>query len=184
MPFVYVVYGCSCIRLLTILLLLYVFIQCSAKVFVYLESELVANILFGTFALVWFAVRWYYYTTNILVGVYTYGWLHILQPAIDNGAHLGVSASTWYKLYIVFFGFLVLLLVLHVYWGVLIVKMVIKALSDGNVEKDIRSDSEDESAKSIGDHDESDAPLDGATAAAAASADSAKPKRRRAPKVE
>lgn len=151
----------------------------TAKVFVYLEIELVANILFGTFAVVWFIVRWYYYSQNILYGVYVYGWGNIVQPAIDQGSLLGIAAVTWVRLFYIFFGFLLLLLVLHIYWGVLIVKMVAKALGDGNVEKDIRSDSEDESAKLVDDDGASDAPV-GSTPQNG----DAKPKRRRAPKAD
>lgn len=155
------------------------FVSSSAKVFVYMESELVANILFGTFALAWFVVRWFYYSKNILYSVYVYAWADLVQPAIAQGELFGMDAGTWYKLYLAFFGFLALLLVLHIYWGVLIVRMVVKALGDGNVEKDIRSDSEDESAKI---EDESMAKI--ASADAANGGGGLKAKRRRAPKAE
>lgn len=148
-----------------------------------MESELLANILFGTFAIVWFIVRWYFYSKNILYSVYTYGWDDIVQPAINKGTMHGISASSWHALWVVFFGFLLLLLVLHVYWGVLIVKMVIKALGDGNVEKDIRSDSEDEDEK-IEQTEEDDGTASDSAAASIAPASNIKVKRRRAPKAK
>jgi len=77
--------------------------------------------------------------------------------------------------WVVWFGFLCLLLVLHVYWGVLIVKMVVKALGDGNVEKDIRSDSEGEEDDVAEEGEEPKKPLE---------ASASKPRRRRAPKAE
>lgn len=146
-----------------------------AKIFVYLEWETIANILFGTFAVVWFIVRWGYYSYNILWSVYTLGWTELILPIVEAGGSQGLSAQTWHWIYMGFLSFLSLLLVLHVYWGVLIVKMVVKALGDGNVEKDIRSESEGEA-----DGDDEIIP----TKEAASKADMAKPKRRRAPKAE
>lgn len=143
----------------------------------YLEWETTANILFGTFALAWFVVRWGYYSYNILWSVHTLGWNTLLVPILEAGSFHGFSAQTWYWIYMVFLGFLSLLLVLHVYWGVLIVKMVVKALGDGNVEKDIRSESE-------GEADDDDEIIPTKDASSKADSHSAKPKRRRAPKAE
>jgi len=151
----------------------------SAKVFVYSDNETVANILFGTFAVVWFIVRWGFYSHNILYSVYTHAWNEIVQLSIEKGSYLGVMPSTWIRLWFIFFGFLLLLLVLHIYWGILIVKMVAKALSDGNVEKDIRSDSEGEDDEK----DERDEQDEG-SASDSAPVSNGKPKRRRAPKAE
>lgn len=153
----------------------------TAKLFVYMESELIANILFGTFAVVWFIVRWYFYATNILYSAYRYGYDDIVQVAIDKGSMYGIEASTWYATWVVSVGFLALLLVLHVYWGVLIVKMVIKAVGDGNVEKDIRSDSEDEDDKN---EEEDDGTASDSAGASITPASNGKVKRRRAPKAE
>ncbi|RLN56304.1 hypothetical protein BBJ29_006579 [Phytophthora kernoviae] len=116
----------------------------TGKVFVYLQWETVANILFGIFALVWFAVRWFFYSYNILHGAYVFAYRDIIAPIQEAGSFHGVDASVWYWAWVIWFGFLCMLLVLHVYWGVLIVKMIIRVLGDGNVEKDIRSDSESE----------------------------------------
>ncbi|UIZ28626.1 hypothetical protein KXD40_009233 [Peronospora effusa] len=116
----------------------------TAKVFVYLQWETVANVFFGLFALVWFFLRWFFYSYNVLHSAYAFAYRDIVVPITEAGSFAGLDASVWYWAWIISFGFLCLLLVLHVYWGILIVKMVIKALGDGNVEKDIRSGSEDE----------------------------------------
>ncbi|RQM16834.1 hypothetical protein KXD40_005926 [Peronospora effusa] len=116
----------------------------TAKVFVYLQWETVANVFFGLFALVWFIVRWFFYSYNILHSAYAFAYRDLIVRIIEAGSFAGIEAYVWYWTWIIWLGFLCLLLVLHVYWGILIVQMVIKALGDGNVEKDIRSDSEGE----------------------------------------
>ncbi|CEG39846.1 ceramide synthase 4-like [Plasmopara halstedii] len=145
----------------------------TAKIFVYLQWETVANILFGLFALLWFIVRWFFYSHNILHSAYAFAYRDIVASIMEAGTFHGFDAPVWYWVWAVFFGFLCLLLVLHIYWGFLIIKMVIKAVGDGNVEKDIRSDSEDEEKK-----EESIEPLDANIAGAA------KPQRRRTPRAE
>lgn len=149
----------------------------AAKFFVYLEEETIANIFFGLFALVWFVVRWFFYAHNILRSVYYEAYESIIVRIQAEGVFYGIDATVWYYVWCGFFAFLSLLLVLHIYWGVLIVKMVSKALNSGNVEKDIRSDSESEEddeevVKQPKAQAESAEPVDG------------KPKRRRAPKAE
>ncbi|TDH67759.1 hypothetical protein CCR75_005334 [Bremia lactucae] len=146
----------------------------TAKVFVYLQWETVANIFFGLFALVWYVVRWFFYSYNILHSSYAYAYRDIVASIMEAGSYHGINAPVWFWTYVVFFGFLCLLLVLHVYWGVLIFKMAMKAMGDGNVEKDIRSDSEDEEGS-----EEPQRP-----AGEPAVGDVSKPRRRRAPKVE
>ncbi|CAI5743853.1 unnamed protein product [Peronospora destructor] len=116
----------------------------TAKVFVYLQWETVANVFFGLFVLVWFFMRWFFYSYNILHSTYAFAYRDIIVPITEAGSFAGIEASVWYWTWIIWFGVLCLLLVLHVYWGILIVKMVIKALGEGNVEKDIRSGSEGE----------------------------------------
>ncbi|KAG7399937.1 Ceramide synthase 6 [Phytophthora boehmeriae] len=128
----------------------------TGKVFVYLQWETVANILFGVFALVWFAVRWFFYSYNILHGAYVFAYRDIITPIQVAGSFHGVDASVWYWAWVLWFGFLCMLLILHIYWGVLIVKMVIRVVADGNVEKDIRSDSESEQDETEEDGTEDD----------------------------
>ncbi|KAF4037144.1 TLC domain [Phytophthora infestans] len=148
----------------------------TAKVFVYLQWETVANVFFGLFALVWFLVRWFFYSYNILHSAYSFAYQDIIAPITEAGSFHGISAPVWYWVWVIYFGFLCLLLVLHIYWGVLIVKMVIKALGDGNVEKDIRSDSEGEEDEAV--EKEPKKSLETTVA------DATMPRRRRAPKAE
>jgi hypothetical protein len=152
----------------------------TAKFFVYLEHETLANLWFGLFALVWFIVRWYFFATNIIKSVYYEAYDLIVRHILDAGVFHGIDGPIWYYVWCGFFSFLTLLLVLHIYWGVLIVKMVVKALGDGNVEKDIRSDSEDE------DEDDKKASRSGddSDSKPATPTSDGKPKRRRAPKAE
>ncbi|RLN37812.1 hypothetical protein BBJ28_00016507, partial [Nothophytophthora sp. Chile5] len=106
----------------------------TAKVFVYLGWENLANMFFGTFALMWFVVRWGFYSYNILHSAYAYAYSDIVVHILEAGSYRDIDANVWYWVWIVWFGFLCLLLVLHIYWGLLIVKMVVKVLGDGNVE--------------------------------------------------
>ncbi|GLD96095.1 hypothetical protein PINS_up004773 [Pythium insidiosum] len=147
----------------------------TAKIFVYLNWETTANILFGIFAVVWFIVRWAFYGYNILYSVYTEAYDSIVEPILKNGSYGGYPSSVWYWFWVVFSSFLGLLLVLHIFWGVLIVKMIVRSLQVGAVEKDIRSDSE---------ADEEDEEPVQATTTAATAPDSGKVKRRRAPKAD
>jgi hypothetical protein len=149
---------------------------------VYLEWELLANLFFGTFALVWFLVRWGVFGYNILWSVYTIAFDDIIVPIQQKGSYMGMPANTWWWFWCIFLVFLGILFLLHIFWGVLIVKMVAKTLQDGNVEKDIRSDSEDD-----GKDDEKKVvePSKPTSAATATTNGDAKPKpRRRTPKAE
>lgn len=116
----------------------------TGKVFVYMQWETVSNVMFGVFALVWFLVRWVFYSYNVVHGAYAYGFSDIVAPILEAGSFQGINANVWYWAWVGYVGFLGALLALHVYWGVLIVRMIVKVLGDGNVEKDIRSDSETE----------------------------------------
>lgn len=160
----------------------------TAKIFVYLQWETVANIFFGTFAITWYIVRWGFYSYNILYAVYTEGWNSIIVPTQAKGGIGGIPGPMWYWIWLGFFSFLSLLLVLHVYWGYLIFRMIINTLQQGNVEKDIRSDSEAEDESDVVSksakaevQEESDASF---SAASGDEAKTSKPRRRRAPKAE
>lgn len=155
----------------------------TAKVFVYLEWELPANIFFGTFALMWFVVRWGVFGYNILWPVYTIAFDDIIVPIQQKGSYMDMPAVTWWWFWCIFLMFLCILFVLHIFWGVLIVKMVAKTLQDGNVEKDIRSDSEPEDDDK--ENKKAAEPTKPTPAATATTNGDAKPKpRRRAPKAE
>lgn len=110
----------------------------------YTGHDAVVNIIFASFAASWYILRWGIYSYNILYSVYTEAHYSILSnpKLVERLANNDVS--TWHHIWIVFLILLSSLLVLHVYWGVLIARMVLKAMNAGNVEKDIRSDSESE----------------------------------------
>lgn len=116
----------------------------SAKMFNYLEWKKCADACFATFAVVWYIVRWGFYTKNIILGVWYNCYEDILAPILTRNGFLGFSIQFWYAYWVSFLVVFSLLLVLHIYWGYLIGCMVIKAIYAGNVEKDIRSDSDDE----------------------------------------
>ncbi|DBA04156.1 TPA: hypothetical protein N0F65_004264 [Lagenidium giganteum] len=147
----------------------------TAKIAVYLEWETVSNILFAIFAVTWYAVRWGFFFVNIISAVYTYGWDQIVVMIYNQGGYGGYSANSWYWVWFVFSALMDLLLVLHIYWGYLIFVMIAKTLKSGNVEKDIRSDSESEAVE----EEDKAAPVPSSSDEASASG---KPKRRRAPK--
>ncbi|TMW57495.1 hypothetical protein Poli38472_003420 [Pythium oligandrum] len=144
----------------------------TAKIFMYVPCGPMADIFFALFAIVWFIMRWFVYAKYIIYAVHTEGWNSIVVPIQKAGGMGAFSADTWYWFYIFFFSFLSLLLALHVVWGYMIVKMVIRSLQEGKADRDIRSDSEAE--------DEDDKPV----AKKAEPATDSKVKRRRAPKAE
>ncbi|CAH0480683.1 unnamed protein product [Peronospora belbahrii] len=114
----------------------------TAKVFVYLQWETAANVFFGLFALVWFVVRWFFFSYNILHSVYANAYRDIVVPITKAGSYHGIDAQ-----------------------------MVVKALNDGSVEKDIRSESEGE--------EEEEQPKKLLEAS-----ETSNPRRRRAPKAD
>lgn len=120
----------------------------TAKIFLYTKYQLLSDITFGLFAIVWYALRWYFFTVNIVASVYHYGYTDFVLKSMEGDgldiAGVVLSSTFCYSVWFVNVSFLATLLLLHVYWGTLIGKMVIKALAEGSVDKDIRSDSEDE----------------------------------------
>jgi hypothetical protein len=113
----------------------------SAKICVYLQWTLASNVLFGLFAVTWYLVRWGFYTHNILYAVYFYGYKDVVSPMLMNDAKQKTFIHGAYWAFILF---LTVLLLLQIYWGILIGKMVLQTFQMGNVSKDIRSDSEEE----------------------------------------
>lgn len=106
----------------------------SAKLCKYSGKELSASIFFGLFALSWFSLRLIYFPF----------WI-IRSSSYASAKHFDHSnvSHTW--LYYIFNTMLITLLVFHLYWWMLICKMIQKQLQNkGRVGEDIRSDSEDE----------------------------------------
>ncbi|CAI5737460.1 unnamed protein product [Peronospora destructor] len=116
----------------------------AAKVFVYLKWETVAkSSLVSLHSCISSCAGSFIRTTFCTVPVRLHTAI-LSCRSTEAGSFAGIEASVWYWTWIIWFGFLCLLLVLHIYWGILIVKMVIKALGESNIEKDIRSGSEGE----------------------------------------
>lgn len=114
----------------------------TAKICVYLEWKTASDVLFGIFALVWYIVRWGFFTHNIILGVYYNCYDTLIVSIYEQNGLFGLPPQVWYAAWTFGLSLLVLLLILHVYWGYLIGRMIVKALTAGTVEKDIRSDSE------------------------------------------
>jgi len=116
----------------------------TAKIFVYLDWKVLADVMFGIFAVVWYIARWWFYATNIVFGVYYDSYEQVLLKIYEEGGYGGYSSNAWFMIYVSFNVLLMTLLALHIYWGYLIGVMVLRALLTGEVEKDIRSESEPE----------------------------------------
>eukprot|EP00794_Sanderia_malayensis_P003169 gene3169-3639_t len=83
--------------------------------------------LFVGFALTFFGSRWMIYPFWVLKGFFK-SW-HIIGP---------------YGCYYWFFVLLVLLQVLHIFWGFAIIRVVYSFTMTGKVDRDVRSEDEDE----------------------------------------
>ena len=118
----------------------------TAKIFVYLDYKVAADVFFGTFALVWYIVRWGFFAHNIIRSVYYTAYDELVVNIYKKNGFMNQPPQAWYGVWVFFLSFLCLLLILHIYWGYLIGVMVYRAVVAGKVEKDIRSDSEDDEA--------------------------------------
>lgn len=105
-----------------------------AKLCKYSGKELTASISFGIFAISWFALRLVYFPFWVIRSS-----SYMLAKVLD---HSNVY-HTW-----IFYSFntmLITLLIFHIYWWVLICRMINRQLHNkGKIGEDIRSDSEDE----------------------------------------
>lgn len=105
-----------------------------AKLCKYSGQELSASVCFGIFALSWFSLRLVYFPF----------WV-IRSSTYETPKHLDHSNSYHTWIYYSFNTMLITLLVFHIYWWMLICRMVQRQLQNkGKVGDDIRSDSEDE----------------------------------------
>ncbi|KAG0554778.1 hypothetical protein KC19_12G118100 [Ceratodon purpureus] len=106
----------------------------AAKLCKYSGSEVGASIAFGLFVLSWVLLRLIYFPFWII-----WSTSYEVIPYVD------LSQSYVSFQYYIFNTLLITLLVIHLYWWVLIVRMLIKQLRNcGKVGDDVRSDSEDE----------------------------------------
>ncbi|KAH9550115.1 hypothetical protein CY35_10G055900 [Sphagnum magellanicum] len=105
-----------------------------AKLFKYCRSELGASICFGLFVLSWVLLRLIYFPFWV---IWSTSYKVISYVDLSN-AHISL-------LYYVCNTLLITLLVIHIYWWVLISRMVIRQLRNcGKVGEDVRSDSEEQ----------------------------------------
>ncbi|CAI7865174.1 unnamed protein product [Closterium sp. NIES-53] len=105
-----------------------------AKLSKYIEFETSATINFLIFAASWAWLRLWWYPRYII-----YSSSYQVVKLLDKMDHVEYGPKTYY-----FFNFiLVLLLVLHVYWWILIAKVIIRQFGSGEVD-DGRSDDEDD----------------------------------------
>lgn len=102
----------------------------------YSGVQVVPEIAFGLFALSWLLLRLLYFPFVIIEST-TYGVLQVLdKKKHPNGPWLYYALNT----------LLISLLVLHVYWWVLIWRMIMKQVQNsGKITEDVRSDSDDDS---------------------------------------
>mmetsp|Transcript_25741 Transcript_25741/g.28622 ORF Transcript_25741/g.28622 Transcript_25741/m.28622 type:complete len:293 (+) Transcript_25741:85-963(+) len=102
----------------------------AAKIAHFHDLSVAKNVLFAAFAVVFFVTR------NI---VYPFC---IVWPAPIAFKVINIKNDTQYYMMQMCMGCLYFLASLHVYWFVLIVKMIIRSLKAGDVQSDIRSDEE------------------------------------------
>eukprot|EP00897_Mesotaenium_endlicherianum_P002275 jgi/Mesen1/2075/ME000151S01335 len=102
-----------------------------AKLFKYAGNEAIASVLFGLFALSWLLLRLVYFPFWII-------W--------STSIELVHYATDAFKIkYYHFNTLLITLLAMHMYWWVLICRMIMKQLQNaGRVTDDVRSDDEDD----------------------------------------
>ncbi|KAL3687661.1 hypothetical protein R1sor_013970 [Riccia sorocarpa] len=106
----------------------------SAKLCKYSGSELGASVLFGLFALSWLLLRLIYFPF----------WI-IRSTSFELISYLDKEYSVHTLLYYTFNTLLLTLLVLHIYWWLLICRMISRQLQlQGKIPDDVRSDSDDD----------------------------------------
>lgn len=107
----------------------------SAKLSKYLGSEIFASIFFLVFALSWVILRLIYFPAFVIWST-SYEVLQLLDRETNPQGPV---------LYYIFNTLLISLFILHIYWWVLMWRMILKQIQDwGRISDDIRSDSEDE----------------------------------------
>jgi len=130
---------CNLHRIGTLVLLIHdcadIFLE-AAKMAKYANYQKVCDALFVIFTLLWITTR---------LGVYTM-WI-IYSTSIE-----APNIVEMFPAYYIFNSLLVLLLVLHLFWTYVILKMAYQSLVAGQMEGDIRSSSSDEVSDESGNH--------------------------------
>ncbi|KAJ1665053.1 Sphingosine N-acyltransferase lag1 [Coemansia sp. RSA 1813] len=111
----------------------------SAKMFRYIGSEIMPNILFGIFTVSWIATK-HYLCLKMMISIWTQG--IILVPHEKRFPHYPNSYAS-YPIVGVLWALLCVLQLVLVYWFVLIVKVIQRVLIKGEGANDNRSDDED-----------------------------------------
>lgn len=103
----------------------------AAKMAKYSGYQKICDVIFALFTVIWISTR---------LGFYPY--------IIYNTSVIAPTMVPMFPAYYIFNGLLILLLVLHIFWTYLILKIAYKALNAGQMEGDIRSSSSDYSVES------------------------------------
>lgn len=107
----------------------------SAKLSKYLGSEICASVAFVLFVMSWVVLRLIYFPSFVIWST-SYEVLQLLDRETNPRGPV---------LYYIFNTLLISLFILHIYWFVLMWRMIVKQVQDwGKISDDIRSDSEDE----------------------------------------
>ncbi|KAJ1957439.1 Sphingosine N-acyltransferase lag1 [Dipsacomyces acuminosporus] len=112
----------------------------SAKLFRYLNQEVLPNILFGLFTITWVITK-HYLCLKMMVSIWTQGPSAI--PVERRFPHYPNSYAS-YPIVFLLWGFLCILQAVLVYWFYLILSVLYKILVKGQSADDNRSDDEDE----------------------------------------
>lgn len=112
-----------------------------AKVCNYAKIERLSEILFIFFALTFYATRWVYFP------------FWVLQTFMKENARICGSQTSYLSFPYLMLYLCFILCALHFYWGILVARMIYKFTLAGKIEKDVRSDNEDEDDSDINDTD-------------------------------
>lgn len=104
----------------------------SAKLAKYAKRQRLCDALFVVFALIFYATRWVYFP------------LCVALPWTRDNAKLSGPLQSYITFPYIFLYMCITLMLLHLYWGFLIGRMVYNFTRTGSVEKDDRSDGEDD----------------------------------------
>ena len=103
-----------------------------AKLCKYAKRQRLCDFLFVVFAVVFYLTRWVYFP------------FFVILPWWKDNARLAGPLESSFTFPYIFFYLCWLLLALHLYWGFLIGRMIYNFTRTGTVEKDDRSDEDDD----------------------------------------
>jgi hypothetical protein len=117
-----------------------------AKLCRYSGFESITNVAFAIFALVFFVSRLIVFPVRVLYPIYMHYPAGVAYAIKECVMPTGVCGEAYLTLYVPHFWLTLLgtLQCLHIYWFALIFRMIVRAVSERHIEKDIRSDDEGE----------------------------------------